>query len=635
MAFTFGQPEDRAFKLRLRIAYFVGVFFFLLLGTRLWYLQLFRGEFYRHESEQNSIRVKEIVSPRGMIRDRFGKLIIDNKPNYIVSIVPEDVSDLASLAEFIGSAVSIPTEQIVQKVRKTRGPRFRPIPIKRGLDWVELARLETHRHDYPGLEIEVDSRRSYIYGSIAPHFLGYLSEINSSELEALNKRIDAGEDRYQQGDHVGKGGIEKAYQKQLRGREGYKTVRVDSHGREIAELARVEPEPGLNLNLTLDLELQLYARELFKDKVGVLLALNPQNGEILAIVNAPSYDPEMWSGGISQKNWEMLRDDPNHPLVNRAIRGQYPPGSTYKIITAAAGLEEGVINERSTVTCNGSFRYGNRTFRCWKKGGHGKVDVKKALVESCDVFFYELAEKLGINKLAEYARHLGLGKPTGIDVEGEKGGIVPTPEWKKKRFGQPWYPGETIPITIGQGYNLTTPLQVAVMYGAVGMNGKVYQPHLLRSVSDYQGNTVFTYEPKQAEEFELSKKTARILRDGLDDVVNDRKGTAYWYGRLPFPDIRMAGKTGTAQVVNYKAGERSGDIEDHAWFAGFAPVDNPEIAAVALVENGGSGSSAASPLVRALIQKYFELKAERAGIPPTDLTQKGAATVNALLRGRN
>lgn len=618
MAFTFGYSEDRFLKARLHIAFYVAVALFGVLAARLWYLQIFRGDIYKAESENNSIRQKEILAPRGMIRDRFGKLIIDNKPHYIASIVPEDVQDLNALSRFLGSVLQMPPDAIAHKVREKRqGPKFLPVRIKRGLTWVELAKLEAHRYEYPGLEIEVDSRRSYIYGEIAPHILGYLSEISPKELEQMNK--DRTQDKYRQGDQVGKSGIEKSYEYYLKGKDGYKTVRVDSLGRETAELGRVDPEPGYNLNLTLDLDLQLHARQIFQGKVGVLIAIDPRTGEILAIHNAPAYDPELWSGGISHENWVKLRDDPNHPLENRALRGLYPPGSTYKVIPAAAALETRIITENSVVRCNGTFRYGNRTFRCWKKEGHGVVDVFKAIQQSCDVFFYTMGERLGVDKLAEFASHLGLGRPTGIDVEGEKAGIVPSTHWKKQRFKQEWWPGETISVAIGQGYNLVTPLQLVTMYGAIGMNGVVYRPHLLKTVTDFEGRLIKSIHPEITDEIKLSPTTARILKAGLEAVVNVPGGTAY-LSRLPFTNVKMAGKTGTAQVVDYKGEARSGAREDHAWFVGFAPVENPEIAAVALVEHGGHGSSAAAPLVKDLVQRYFELKAERTGFALTPTT---------------
>lgn len=626
MAFTFGHGEDRLLKDRMRVAFYVGLAMLALLAGRLWYLQIFMGQHYQQESEDNSIRLKEILAPRGMIRDRYGKIIIDNKPHYMVSVVPEDVRDLQDLAAFIGATVNVPPETIVQKVKKApRGQAFMPVPIKRGLNWHELARLESQKFRFPGLDIGVDMRRSYIYGDIAPHLLGYLSEINPKELEEFNKTRE--DDKYRQGDQVGKSGIERAYEARLKGKDGYKSVRVDSAGRETAELGRVDPEPGLNLNLTFDLDLELFARDLFKGKVGVILAMNPRNGEILAAVNAPAYDPEVFSGGISHENWSRLRDDPDHPLENRAIRGLYPPGSTYKIIPAAAALEEGIISERSTVYCGGSYRFGNRTFRCWKKEGHGYVNVHEAIKHSCDVFFYTMGERLGVDKLAEFASHLGMGKPTGIDVEGEKGGIVPSTGWKKKRYNQDWYPGETISVAIGQGYNLMTPLQLLAMYGGVAVGGKVYRPHLLKSITDTDGNVVTEIEPQVIDKIDLKPRTVNVLKEGLAAVVNEPGGTAY-LSKLPFTDIKMAGKTGTAQVVDYKAGATSGAKEDHAWFVGFAPVEDPEIVVVALVEHGGHGSSAAAPLAKEVITKYFELKADRAGLHYRKVGEPAATTIN-------
>jgi penicillin-binding protein 2 len=627
MSFTFGQGEDRNIKARLRTAFYIATAIFLLLGGRLWYLQVFKGQQYRKESEENSVRVKKVSAPRGIIRDRFGKLIIDNKPNYIASIVPEDVRNLPEIAAFLHEVLGIEPDDVINRVRRNTHPRYLPVRIKRSLSWGEVARIEARRYEFPGLEIEVDSRRSYIYGDIAPHLLGYLSEINPKELEEFNK--DLLENRYSQGDQVGKSGIERRYQHYLRGRGGFKTVRVDSAGREIAEISRVNPEPGNNLHLTLDLDLQLYARELFEGKAGVLLALDPRNGEILAVINGPGYDPEDFSGGISHANWTRLREDPKNPLINRAIRGLYPPGSVYKVIPAAAALEHNIVTEKTKINCTGFFKFGNRTFRCWKKGGHGLVDVLEAMKQSCDVFFYTVGDRLGVDRLADFASHLGMGRPTGIDVEGEAGGIVPSTQWKRQRYNQPWFPGETISVSIGQGYNLVTPLQVASMFGAVGIGGKVYRPHLLRMVTNERGHVVNQYEPVLHDEMTLSPRTTQMLRRSLAAVL-EPGGTA-WSSRLPFKEIKMAGKTGTAQVVGYKGDARSAESaehEDHAWFVGFAPVDNPEIVAVALVEHGGSGSKTAAPLVRALVQRYFELKAEREGVSVDEIALRSSGATH-------
>ena len=445
--------------------------------------------------------------------------------------------------------------------------------------------------EHPEFEIQVHHLRLYRHGPQTAHALGYLAEVTERELAS-----GAG---YEVGDQIGRRGVEQTFDEQLRGRDGEQVVVVDSRGRLVEEFHERPPKEGEHLELTLDLKLQQEASEQLRDKVGSVVALNPRNGEILALVSSPSYDPNIFSRRLQQDEWRQLVEAPHDPLQNRAIQNTYSPGSLFKIVMAVAGLSEGIVSPQDRVWCGGAAKFYNRRFRCWKRGGHGWTGLKDALKGSCDVYFYDLGQKLGIQRIAAYARLLGLGTKTRVDLEGENPGLVPDQEWAAQKRGSAWYPGETISVAIGQGPLLTTPLQMAKLFAMVANGGKEVVPHLHRGAKPASG----------AAEAELAPWTLREVSEALWSVVNESKGTGR---RARIDGWDVAGKTGTVQVVAQNTRIDSNDLppeqRDHAWFASFAPMDSPELVVVVFVEHGGKGSEVAAPIARALYEKYFDDK---------------------------
>ncbi|MDD5223391.1 MAG: penicillin-binding protein 2, partial [bacterium] len=468
-----------------------------------------------------------------------------------------------------------------------------PILIHPDLPFPVLGRIESEKFWLPGILIEASPTRWYVEHDRAAHLLGYLGEVSPNELKTLAER------GYRRGDVIGRGGLESAYESFLRGKAGALRLEIDASGREVKKIDEVDPEPGLTLELTLDLELQKTAEKLFDGhpNPGTVVALDPRNGEILVLLSRPAYDPNFFSTGVRPDYWKEIINHPDDPLENRAIRGQYPPGSTFKLITALAALEEKVISPGESLFCGGSLPLGRRTYKCWRKEGHGRVDIHKAIVQSCDVFFYRMGMRLGVDRIAKYAQVLGLGKKTGIEIPGEKSGLIPTEEWKLKTVGEPWVKGEDLSTAIGQGYVLLTPLQLVSAYAQLAQGGKSFQPHLVRRIKHPDGQVVMEFLPQVRNNYSFPADTREILRAGFIGVVNEPGGTG---GAARLPGITVAGKTGTAQVLTrpdnvqeFKVPEK---LRDHAWFVAYAPAENPEIAVVVLVEHGGHGASVAAPI---------------------------------------
>jgi penicillin-binding protein 2 len=416
---------------------------------------------------------------------------------------------------------------------------------------------------------------------------------------------------------IGKYGVEYEWEAHLRGVDGGRQIEVDALGREIKPLRSIEPFPGNNVVLTIDLDLQKAAEEAYQDKSGALIAMDPKTGRILAMVSKPSFDPSIFARGVTAEEWKALMDHPFHPLRNKGIQGQYPPGSVFKIVTAIAGLETGAITPQTQISCNGFFSYGNRDFRCWKEKGHGTLNLHQALVESCDVYFYQVGLKVGVDAIGHYAGELGLGRKTGIGLPHEKAGIVPTTSWKKKRFGVPWYSGETLSVAIGQGYLNTTPLQLATLISAIANGGRFYLPRIVERVESIYGEELKGYPPVETGRADISEKTLRVIQEALMGAVNEPRGTG---GACALKQVKVAGKTGTAQVIRMAADFKKGDMNrmplkfrDHAWFAAYAPFEDPQIAVAILVEHGGYGGVAAAPIAKKVIAKYFNLEIS----PPT------------------
>jgi penicillin-binding protein 2 len=599
-----GAPELRR---RARLLYVVLILAFGALIARLLFLQVVDGERYSFLSENNRVRIKRIPGTRGMVVDRAGQLLVDSRPSFDLLFVAEDAEEpentLRQLARYLGRDEK---ELLTVFEENKKRPAFEEVVIGRDVDWATVVAVESHQLDLPGVTLRARPRRSYADGPIGAHVLGYLGEIGPKQLKTLK---DQG---YATGDEFGQYGLEKTWEDFLRGQSGGQQVEVDALGRRVRVLHEVTDIPGYTVHLTLDRQLQETAFEALKGKEGTIVTLDVNTGAILAMVSTPAFDPNIFARGIKSDEWQTLIKDRLRPLSNRAIQGQYPPGSTFKIIMAIAGLEEGVLQPESRISDPGYFVFGNRSFRDWKKGGHGSVDLHRALVESCDVYFYQAAQRIGVDRIAKWARAFGLGERSGASLDDEKGGLVPDSEWKRKRYRQPWYPGETISIGIGQGYLTVTPLQLANMMAAVANGGILYRPRIVDKIESVDGTVAREYGPEKIRTIDVKSATLERVRSALADVVKSPAGTG---GAARSSIVDIAGKTGTAQVVEMKGGYVKTEQlayfnRDHAWFVSYAPAQNPKIAVAVLVEHGGHGGDAAAPLAKKVIEKYMELQTQ-------------------------
>ncbi len=600
--------EISGLKKRFLVLSLAAILVFLMLVLRLWYLQIISTDRYRVLSEKNRIRYIPITAPRGPIYDREGELLVDNRPAFGISVLRQEVDDKKVLIGRLSEYLDIDSEELDKRWENgVRSPRYRPFSLAQDVSRDLLEVVQENSVELPGVLTEVRPLRSYPDGELAAHLFGYLGEITQKEMQ------EADYADYRSGDFVGKRGLEKSLESYLRGVEGEKRVEVDVKGSEMRILKTQEPQPGNRVFLSLRRDLQLAAEEAFGDQAGSAVVLDVRTGEVLALVSRPSFNPAIFARGISGKEWISLLQNSRHPLQNKSIQGQYPPGSTFKMVTALAALKAGVATPATVVDCQGSMTLGNRAFRCWKKWGHGKTNLKKALKESCDVWFYKVSLDLGIDRIAEMARSLGMGKSLGFPLEWEKGGLIPDRAWKKNRFGVRWYNGETVIASIGQGYVLATPLQLAVMTGAVANGGKVMRPQVVSRIEDLEGNILEKMAPEVINDAALDPSDLAYVKKGIEAVVNEVGGTAY-SSRLE--EVRIAGKTGTAQVVKLKEDDEADEEEikyrfrDHALFVGYAPAADPEIAVAIVVEHGGSGSQAAAPVAQKIFSSYFGLAGE-------------------------
>lgn len=596
-----GRQGQEEFRPRQKYFVFAAILVFLIIFIRLWYIQIVKWQELRFLSENNRIRLRKIPAVRGMIWDRSGRVLADNRPSFNVMVMPEDVDNLKGLASQLSQLLHLPPGDIERAITDRDRPPFQPVTVKRDISWSELSLLKTHSLDLPGVEIRIEPIRTYPYGAMAAHILGYVGEINKEELK--EKR------GYTMGDWVGKCGVEWRWEGHLRGIDGGRQVEVDAVGKEIRVISEVPPAPGHNLYLTIDLDLQRYGEELLGEKTGVIIAMDPATGEILAYCSRPSFQPVLFAEGISAKEWETLTSHPLRPLHNKGIQGLYPPGSVFKIVTAAAGLEEGVITPQTTFYCYGAYTRGGREYQCWRSAGHGAISFYRGVVESCDVYFYHVGERLGVERLSSYAKGFGLGRPTGIGLPGEKEGLIPSAEWKQERLGEPWYAGETISMAIGQSFLLVTPLQMLNLISAVANDGVLFKPQVAKRVEDLDKKVLWEYHPEEIGKLPVSQGTLDTIKDALVGVTKDETGTGR-AARLAGVDV--AGKTGTAQVVKLRGGgrrlrpeEMPYELRDHAWFVAYAPADAPKIAVVVLIEHGGQGGSVAAPLAREMIRRYL------------------------------
>jgi len=586
--------------------------FFAVVVTRLWYLQVQQGNYYSELADSNRVRSLEIAAPRGNIYDRRGREIVTNRPSFNVVWIRENnkINDewLKTLTRILGQDSS----SLLEKIRKMSGvPGHIPVRLAEDINWETVARIENNRMYLPEIKIEVVPLRIYHYGNLASHLIGYMGEINKTELDQADQQL------YRGGDLIGKMGLERLRESDLHGEKGHDFMEVNALGFEQKNLKGDEPLPGRDLYLTLDVELQKIAEEEMAvgNRAGAVVAMEANTGRVLALASAPTLNLDEFVGGISQKDWQAMLNNPLHPLVNKLVQGQYPPASTYKTVTALAGLAEGIVTPETTLYCSGTHQFGNRVYRCWKKGGHGPVSFKRAVAESCDVYFYQVGQRLGVDRLARYAHLFGLGSKTGIEMEHEKPGLIPTSEWKKKRYGQPWQEGETLSVAIGQGFDLATPVQVAVMTMVIANGGTRYKPAIVEQVRDPEGRVVSSFTPEVLSRLSGQGKNLKLVREGMVEAVNSKRGTGR-EAQIDAQGIVVGGKTGTAQVVRlaqYKGLKEANipyEYRDHAWFTCFAPASNPEIVVTVLVEHGLHGGSASAPIAAKILNRYFEDKSK-------------------------
>ncbi len=592
-------------KKRLLGAGVIILFFLIVIMLRLWSLQVVNGENYKQKAYKNRVRVRELAAPRGHILDRYGREIVTNKPSFNVTMIQEDSTDVSDTLERLAPVLGVEVSELWNKIREAEDtPRYLPVTLKEDIDWQTLAYLENHNYEFSGIRTEVKPVRVYHYGDLAANVIGYLGSISKKELAAADRSIYSG------GDIIGKRGLERLREADLRGEKGRSLTEVNNRGFEQQLLEKIKPLPGREVRLTLDVDLQQVAESFMAagDKSGAVVAMEVNTGRVLAAASSPSIHIEDFVGGISKKKWQALLDNPKHPLLNKVVQAAYPPGSTYKMITALAGLAKGVIDKDTVIYCPGRYRFGNRTYRCWKHSGHGPVNLNKAISQSCDVYFYQVGQRVGVDALAEFAKKFGLGTRSGIEMEYEKRGVVPTKKWKKKNRKSKWQEGETLSVAIGQGFNLMTPLQICLMTSVLANNGTLYKPQLVEEVINPEGVSIEKFTPKIISQMKGYDHYFDLIRKGMEEVVQGKRGTAR---KLRIEGLRIAGKTGTAQVVKIAQyrGLKDEDIpykyRDHAWFTCYAPADNPEIAVTVLVEHGLHGASGAGPIARAVLNQYF------------------------------
>ena len=597
--------ESQAFLTRTIVAGMLVLATILLLVSRMVQLQVVDHEHFTTLSRENRVKLVPLPPTRGLIYDRNGVLLAQNRPAYSLEITPEQVKDLQGTLSELAKVIEIGQEDLERFWQlKKRKRRFDSVPIRIDLSQDETAQFAVHRHRFPGVDIKAQLLRHYPHDVKTNHVLGYVGRVSQADL----KQIDAS--NYAGTSHIGKNGVEKTYESALHGVVGLEQVEVNAAGRRVRTLEQSAPEPGVDVHLHLDIGLQEVAMQAFGDNNGAAVAINPQNGGVLAFVSQPGYDPNQFVEGISTKNYRALQQDEDRPLYNRALRGQYPPGSTVKPFMGLAGLERGAITYDSSIYCPGFYQLpGNvHRYRDWKKGGHGSMDLESAIVQSCDVYFYRLAHDLGIDQLHDYLSQFGFGDRTGIDLTGESTGLLPSRDWKRRARRQPWYPGETLIMGIGQGYYLTTPLQLAAATAAIANNGTFYTPHVVDYLRDRDSGEINPIPPHPKLIRVGAQQNWEDVRNAMRDVVESARGTAK---RIRSDRYQIAGKTGTAQVftvaqdAEYEEEGLDKKLRDHALFVAYAPVEDPQIAVAVVVENGGHGGAVAAPIARQIMDAYL------------------------------
>ena len=612
------EREVHYFRLRVLVAMAFVLFCFTLLGARFAWLQVVKHEAYLAQAEQNRIAVLPVAPNRGLIKDRNGRIIARNYSAYTLEITPSKVTSLEQTIDQLAQVVEVqPRDRRRFKKLLEDTKRFDSVPIRTRLSDEEVARFTAQRYRFPGVELRARLFRDYPLGQVGSHMLGYIGRISQRDLERIEKLGDPA--AYAGTDHMGKLGIEQSYESELHGTTGYEEVEITAGGRAVRTLKRTPSLPGNNLTLSVDIDLQKVVEQAFGDRRGALIAIEPKTGDVLAFVSMPNFDPNLFVDGIDPKNWDELNNDPDKPLLNRALRGTYPIGSTYKPFLALAALETGKRRTDTVIHDNGTFVFGNRVFRDSNKVPLGAVDMHRSIVKSSDIYYYQLANDLGVDAIHDFMKPWGFGQITGIDVEGEQTGILPSTAWKERRFKQKWYPGETISIGIGQGYNAFTLLQLAHATANLANDGVVMKPHLVKEVEDLRTGEKRPTVPKESYQIAVKPEHMKFVRDAMVDVNISGTGRVAFQG-APY---KVGGKTGTAQVVGIKQGEKYNEARvaerhrDHSLFIAFAPADDPKIAIAVLVENGGFGARAAAPIARAAID-YYLLGKKPTGPTPID-----------------
>ncbi|GIL16567.1 MAG: penicillin-binding protein 2 [Oligoflexia bacterium] len=614
---------------RYRLFYATIAFTFFIFTTRLWYLQIIEGTELREFSEKNRIKQVKIMSPRGLMLDREGKILVENHPGFEAVLNPQYLKELEPLSQTLGPIVGMEPDKVVQKIVKSKrqnGP-FAPIRLKDNLSKDEVFRLKRIRLDTPGLDIRETVVRHYPLRDNGSQLFGYVGEISKKQIPLYNQMYK-GQITFDQGDIIGKNGLEEILEKDVRGKDGIQFVQVDAFGRESntqtpniygEQIQDLDPSPGMNAVLTIDKTLQEAAFKTFSEgqRIGGVVAMK-SNGEVLAWISSPSFDPNEFSTGISPQLWTKLINDPFKPLRNKVIQDHFSPGSTFKAFMAMTALQEEVISPSTVINCPGSLRFGRRDYHDHLKGGHGNITVYEALERSSNVFFYKMGISLGIEKMYSYISQLGIGQKTGIELPREATGLMPNSAWKKKELGEEWQPGENLSNAIGQGFVQATPLQLAIAYNAIGTEGKVVRPFVIKKIIDHDGKTLKETQPQiirdiaqpQPNGIRVDPTTFKVVKEGLRRVVQGSRGTAR---HVHIPGADIAGKTGTTQVMGFAANDIYSKCENrpihqrhHGWFVAFAPADNPEITVAALAEHSCHGSSGAGPVVKEIIKKYFE-----------------------------
>ena len=618
------RQRDELELLRWRIS-FVGYVIAAVLLTLVfgfWNAQIIQSGYYQLRAEQNRIREIPLRAPRGRIYDRDHRILAGNRPSYNIILIRENSPHaIEQTAAMLSAGIGMSKEELLERInRKRREPKFRPIVLKDDVSVGDIAFVRAHRYELPEITVEYQPRRRYLENEIAAHAMGYVGEITEAEL-AIPEFVD-----FKSGDQVGKAGLEREYNRVLVGKDGFKRVIVNSFGREMGKLEEEPATPGNDLVTTLDLDLQNAAEDCFSglrpecmkagDHSGAVVALDPRTGEVLALVSRPAFDPNAFATRITAADWNSLITDPRKPLQNRAIQSHFSPGSVFKVFMAAAGLEAGTLNPLRTVFCPGYATFYGHTFACDKHEGHGTLSLHNAIVNSCNVFFYNVGKELGIERISRYATMMGLGRKSGIDLPNEDAGIIPSSEWKQRVFKAKWYEGETISVAIGQGYVGVTPIQAAWAMGGLTTGGRLKQPHFV--VPQQLKKLGFEAREIIEEDYPIQESTVEIVSKAMWGVVNEG-GTGI---NAKIEGFEVGGKTGTAQVASKQANLKGKEYRDNAWFVGFAPYRNPEVVVAVFTENGGWGAEAAAPVAHAVLETYYKKKTGQFENKNTTIAQK-------------